>query len=123
MTGSSPAPPAARAEPRTARRRSFPWSDVATTAAAFLLAFIVGALLMIVSDTEVRSKFTYFFARPSDALSASWDKVSSAYGALIRGALGGIGPIPPSAPWIRAPYALLTFSHEALSASEGRAKK
>ncbi len=93
MTGSSPAPPAARPEPQATRKRSFPWSDVATTAAAFLLAFIVGALLMIFSDTEVRSKFAYFFAQPSDALSASWEKVSSAYGALIRGALGGIGPI------------------------------
>ena len=64
MTGSSPAPTAARPEPRAKRKRSFPWSDVATTAAAFLLAFIVGALLMIFSDTEVRSKFAYFFARP-----------------------------------------------------------
>jgi simple sugar transport system permease protein len=61
--------------------------------AAFVLAFLVGALLMIVSDTEVRSKFTYFFARPSDALIASWEKVSTAYGALITGALGGYGPI------------------------------
>ncbi len=58
-----------------------------------MLAFIVGALLMIFSDTEVRSKFAYFFARPSDALIASWEKVSSAYGALIKGAIGGYGPI------------------------------
>jgi general nucleoside transport system permease protein len=78
----------------TARpRRKFPWSDVVTTLAAFVLAFLVGALLMIVSDTEVRSKFAYFFARPSDALSASWEKVSTAYGALVTGALGGYGPI------------------------------
>ena len=34
-----------------------------------------------------------------------------------------IGPQPPIDPAIRAPYALLTFSHEAASASEGRAKK
>ncbi len=78
----------------TARpRRRFPWSDVVTTLAAFVLAFLVGALLMIFSDTGVRSKFSYFFARPSDALTASWDKVSSAYGALITGAVGGYGPI------------------------------
>jgi general nucleoside transport system permease protein len=74
-------------------KRRFPWSDVVTTVAAFVLAFVVGALLMIFSDTEVRSKFAYFFARPSDALIASWDKVSSAYGALISGAVGGLGPI------------------------------
>jgi general nucleoside transport system permease protein len=74
-------------------RRAFPWTDVITTVAAIVLALIVGALLMIVSDTEVRSKFTYFFARPSDALIASWEKVSGAYAALIKGAVGGYGPI------------------------------
>ena len=31
----------------TAATRSFPWTDVLTTVAAFVLAFIVGALLMI----------------------------------------------------------------------------
>jgi ABC-type uncharacterized transport system permease subunit len=77
----------------TKPRREFPWTDVVTTLAAFVLAFIVGALLMIFSDTGVRSKFAYFFARPSDALSASWEKVSTAYGALITGAIGGLGPI------------------------------
>jgi simple sugar transport system permease protein len=66
---------------------------VVTTVAAIVLAFVVGALLMIFSDTAVRSTFSYFFAQPSDALSASWEKVSTAYGALIRGALGGYGPI------------------------------
>src|SRR6478672_5546697 len=79
-------------EPRT-RRVVIPWSDVLITIASIVLAFIVGALLMIFSDTEVRSKFAYFFARPSDALIASWEKVSSAYGALIKGAVGGYGPI------------------------------
>jgi simple sugar transport system permease protein len=64
-----------------------------TTLAAFGLAFIVGALLMIISDTDVRTKFSYFFDRPSDALGASWDKVGGAYAALIDGALGGYGPI------------------------------
>ena len=59
-----------------------------TTVAAIVLAFVVGAILMIVSDTEVRSTYAYFFARPSDAIIASWDKVSSAYGALIAGSIG-----------------------------------
>ena len=61
-----------------------PWSDVLITIASIVLAFIVGALPMIISDTEVRSKFAYFFARPSDALIASWDKVSTTYAALIH---------------------------------------
>ena len=95
-TGSpqAPAPAASPAPERTvAPRRRLPWTEVVTTLAAFVLAFLVGAVLMVVSDSEVRRTFTYFFARPSDALSASWDKVSSAYAALIQGALGGYGPI------------------------------
>ena len=90
-------PKARRAGPAggASKRRPFqmPWLEVLTTLAAFVLALVVGALLMILSDTEVRSTFNYFFARPSDALGASWDKVSSAYAALIQGALGGYGPI------------------------------
>ena len=84
-------PPRRRAPERPGRR--VPWFDVLTTLAAFVLAFLVGAVLMIVSDTDVRQKFTYFFARPSDALSASWDKVGGAYAALLQGALGGYGPL------------------------------
>ncbi len=45
--------------------------------------------------------------RPAQISGAAWAVVSV------------IGPMPPSAPLINAPYALLTFSHEALSASEG----
>lgn len=74
-------------------RKKLAWADVLTTVAAFVLAFAVGALLMIVSDTEVRTKFSYFFARPGDALTASADKVGGAYSALIMGAVGGYGPI------------------------------
>ncbi len=69
------------------------WQDVGTTIAAFVLAFVVGAILMIVSDSEVRATYSYFFARPGDAIAASWEKVSSAYSALIKGAIGGWVPI------------------------------
>lgn len=69
-------------------RPKVPWSEVAVTAAAFVLAFLVGAILMVVSDAEIMAKYKYFFARPSDALGASWDKISGAYTALFDGALG-----------------------------------
>ena len=93
MTSLAP-DPAAPPRPTSDRpRRTFPWFDLLTTAAAFVLAFLVGAVLMVVSDTGVRSTFSYFFARPSDALGASWDKVGGAYAALISGAVGGYGPL------------------------------
>ncbi|WP_446721300.1 ABC transporter permease [Luteococcus sp. H101] len=65
-----------------------PWSELATTLAAFVLAFLIGAILMIVADPEVSKKWTYLFARPGDALGASWDKISGAYGALLMGSVG-----------------------------------
>ncbi|MGA4509029.1 ABC transporter permease [Propionibacteriaceae bacterium G1746] len=77
----------------TAKKRRIPWSDVWVTLAAFVLAFIVGAILMVVSDPDILDKYKYFFARPGDALGASWDKVWGAYSELVKGAFGGIGAI------------------------------
>ncbi|WP_106403476.1 ABC transporter permease [Actinocorallia populi] len=57
------------------------------TALAVVLALFFGAIMIIVSDEEVRGTFSYFFAAPGDALSASWTAVSEAYGALFRGAV------------------------------------
>jgi len=92
---SSPVPTPTGSTSTRRRRPSWtvPWVEIITTVGAFVLAFVVGAMLMVVSDTDVRSTFGYFFARPGDALGASWDKVSSAYAALFRGSLGGWGPI------------------------------
>jgi general nucleoside transport system permease protein len=73
------------------------WSEIWTTAAAIVLALIVGAILMVVSDPDVVVKYSYFFARPSDALIASWDKVSSTYLALLQGAVGSWAAITESA--------------------------
>lgn len=69
-------------------RKAFPWPDVFVTLGALFLAFLAGAILMVVSDAEIAEKWGYFFSRPTDALSASWGKVSKAYGALFSGSLG-----------------------------------
>ena len=65
------------------------WSanTVTVTALSILLALVIGAVLMVVSDSTVLSKFSYFTARPSDALTASWDLISAAYADLFRGAI------------------------------------
>ncbi|MGO4955968.1 ABC transporter permease [Luteococcus sp. Sow4_B9] len=80
---STPAPAA-----HESRRLSIPWGEVVTMLAAFFLAFLIGAILMVAADPEVSGKWAYFFDRPGDALGASWEKVSSAYGALLAGSLG-----------------------------------
>ncbi len=90
MTQSAAPPPAARA---FWRRPTIPWAEIVTTLVAFVLAFAVGAVLMVVSDADVAAKWAYFFAQPGDALSASLEKVSSAYSALLVGSIGGWGPI------------------------------
>jgi ABC-type uncharacterized transport system permease subunit len=65
------------------------WSanTVTVTVLAIFLALVVGAILIIVSDPDVRSKYGYFFAKPMDALQASWDKVADAYANLLRGSI------------------------------------
>jgi len=57
------------------------------TVLAVLLAMVVGAVLMIISDADVRGTYAYLLSRPTDALSASWTKVSEAYANLFRGAI------------------------------------
>ncbi len=68
-------------------RREFPWNEVWVTVAAFVMAFIVSAVVMVVSDPDISKEWAYVFNRP-DALSDSWAKISGAYVALFQGAFG-----------------------------------
>jgi simple sugar transport system permease protein len=65
------------------------WSanTVTVTILSIVMALLIGAVLMIVSDPTVLSTFSYFTARPGDALTASWDLVSAAYADLFKGAI------------------------------------
>lgn len=63
-------------------------NSAAVTFAALVLAFVVGSITMILLDPHVAPKWGYFFARPGDALGASWEKVSLTYSALLQGSLG-----------------------------------
>ncbi|MFI1991238.1 ABC transporter permease [Actinoplanes sp. NPDC020271] len=66
------------------------WSSnsVTVTVLSIVLAVVIGAVLIVVSDSTVLAKFGYFTARPADALDASWTLISSAYSDLLKGALG-----------------------------------
>jgi ABC-type uncharacterized transport system permease subunit len=62
-------------------------NTVTVTVLALVLAMIVGAILIIVSDPEVLATYSYITARPADALNASWTVVSEAYANLFKGAV------------------------------------
>ncbi|WP_342373230.1 ABC transporter permease [Propioniciclava soli] len=91
-----PADDARRAALRDRGRR---W---ATTAGSILLALLVGAVLMIVSDPDVISQYAYVFTAPQLALGASWTKVAGAYSALLAGAVGSPAALAATA-WQAAP--------------------
>ncbi|HWI43410.1 MAG TPA: ABC transporter permease [Nocardioides sp.] len=54
---------------------------------AVLLAVVVGSLMILLTDENVRSSASYIGARPSDFFSSVWEAISSAYSALFRGAI------------------------------------
>jgi general nucleoside transport system permease protein len=65
------------------------WSanTVTVTVLAVVLAMLIGAVLIIVSDEDVLDTFSYIFARPQDSFTASWTLVSEAYANLFKGAV------------------------------------
>ncbi|TDB76654.1 ABC transporter permease [Micromonospora sp. KC723] len=79
-------------EPRPSLGRLFLdnlWAanTVTVTVLALLLAMLIGAILIIVSDPEVLATYGYLTARPADALNSSWAVVSEAYANLFKGAI------------------------------------
>ncbi|RZU73192.1 nucleoside ABC transporter membrane protein [Micromonospora kangleipakensis] len=62
-------------------------NTVTVTVLAVVLAMLVGAVLIIVSDPEVLATYSYITARPADALNSSWAVVSEAYANLFKGAI------------------------------------
>jgi simple sugar transport system permease protein len=62
-------------------------NSVMVTIYSLLLAFFIGGILLILSDEYTRSTYSYFFARPQDALTASWYLIRDSYLALFEGAI------------------------------------
>jgi len=57
------------------------------TVLAILLSLVVGAVLIVVSNTATMNMAGYFFQDPSDFLNSAWQDISSAYSALFEGAI------------------------------------
>lgn len=100
-TSSPPQDEAAQPGPGRARRALHFYlygNTVVVTALAFLLALVVGAVLIVLADEPTRTSFGYFFAAPGDTFANAWHAISAGYAALFRGAIfdpraGFFGPI------------------------------
>lgn len=58
------------------------------TVVAIVMALVIGALLIALSDDNVLESIPYFFSYPADFFTRSWDAISSSYSALFEGAVG-----------------------------------
>jgi len=54
---------------------------------AVLASFVVGGILIALSNENVQAAAGYFFARPGDLFNAVWQSVFGAYEALFRGSI------------------------------------
>lgn len=61
---------------------------VKVTLAAFALALIIGAFLIVLSDEQVLDDWTYFFDDPWTAISSTVSAVVDSYWALLQGSVG-----------------------------------
>lgn len=90
MSESTPTVPAAGSEKETrttSLARDILSGSWLVSLLAIVIALLIGAILIAFSDPRVQETASYVFARPGDFFSAVWDKVSSAYAALFRGAI------------------------------------
>jgi len=85
---------------------------------AVVLALIVGAVLIAVTDKTVQVAAGYFFSRPGDTLAAIWASASGAYGALFQGSIYNFGR-PDFATGIRPLTETLTFATPLIAAGLG----
>jgi ABC-type uncharacterized transport system permease subunit len=73
---------------------------------AFVLALVVGAILIVCADPPTRSAMGYFFQDPGDTFSRGWHAISTAYQAMFEGSIinhnsfysdGGVAVLGPIA--------------------------
>jgi simple sugar transport system permease protein len=60
---------------------------------AVLTGFIIGAIVIAVSNDAVIAAFKDFFHAPGAALAATWKSIATAYGALFYGSFGSLAEI------------------------------
>ncbi|MET0806897.1 MAG: ABC transporter permease [Lacisediminihabitans sp.] len=85
---------------------------------AVVLALVVGAILIAVTDDGVREASGYFFSRPSDTFQAIWSAVSGAYSSLFQGSIYAVNR-PGFAAGIKPFTDTLTFATPLIAAGLG----
>ncbi len=85
---------------------------------AVILALVVGAVLIALTDKGVQAASGYFFSRPADTFKAIWDAASGAYSALFQGAIYNFRR-PGFADGIRPLTETLTFATPLIAAGLG----
>ena len=65
--------------------------SVLTSVLAFVIALLVGAILIAASNADVQRTMGYFFARPYDGIWYIGNSVGKAYGSLFQGAVINFG--------------------------------
>jgi ABC-type uncharacterized transport system permease subunit len=110
-SGAQPSAPAPTDEPSrfNVALRQIMSGSVVISILAVVLALIVGALLIAITNPEVQKTAGYFFARPGDFFGAIWDAVSGAYTSLFQGSIYNFGR-PTFALGIRPLMDTLTFA-------------
>ncbi len=68
-------------------------TSLLVTLLAFVSAFVLGAIVIVLSDDGSRTALGYVTARPGDFVDAASGAVFDAYRALVSGSLGGIGQL------------------------------
>lgn len=66
---------------------------------AVVAAMIVGSVLILIADPDVRATAGYFFARPSDFLGAVGTSLTEAYSAMLRGGIFDWEASSPARMW------------------------
>jgi len=80
-------PPAETQPKRPNRFRAAMSGTAGITFLSIVMALIIGAFFIALSDPAVQAASKYFFAQPMDTISAVWTSVSEAYKALLTGML------------------------------------
>ena len=116
-------PPAKQSEPQQGSRteqvlRDIVGGNAMISVLAVVLALIVGAILIALTDENVQAASGYFFSRPADTFRAIWDAASGAYSALFQGAIYNFRR-PGFADGIKPLTETLTFATPLIAAGLG----